>query len=151
MQLDRRFRLSNPMAWIGSALVAFLVIYAIIKRRDQTSLWFVVVFLGVIIGANLGISFMSGWLSQIWQNLPHWSFYALPFWAILLAAGVSKLRMKSSAIVIVVLLLVYGTAIINLYSGKQFIQPVYATPWKEIFKNISENSSAKHGGGLQWK
>ncbi|HSQ28061.1 MAG TPA: glycosyltransferase family 39 protein [Anaerolineales bacterium] len=132
----------NPIAWIGSALVAFLVIYAIIKRRDQTSLWFVVVFLGVIVGANLGISFMSGWLSQIWQNLPHWSFYALPFWAILLAAGVSKLRMKSSAIVIAVLLLVYGTGILNLYSGKQFLQPIYATPWKEIFKNISENSSA---------
>jgi uncharacterized membrane protein len=133
----------NPLSWIGCALVASLVVLAFIRRHDQRSLWFVVLFIGVIVIANLLISFLSGWLSQIWQNLPHWSFYALPFWAILLGSGLSKLESKWSIAAKITLLVVFGAAFLNYYSGRQFIQPIYATPWKEIFTNIDENSSSK--------
>ncbi|HMN14120.1 MAG TPA: glycosyltransferase family 39 protein, partial [Bellilinea sp.] len=132
----------NPIAWIGCLVVGFLVILAFVKQKSRPSFWFLATFLIVVVVINLVVSLTSGWLSQIWQNLPHWSFYAIPFWAILLASGIDKLRLRWQGVVMFVLLLVFSAANLNYYVGRQFIQPIYAVPWKEIFENIHEEASS---------
>jgi hypothetical protein len=126
----------NPLAWVGLILVGAIAIYAVVVRRKEANFWLPLVFLGVIVPVNVAFSFFSPWLSQIWQNLPHWSLFGLPFLAIWLGAGLAAMRPRMALAAALVLLLVYGVGIGNYFTGREHLQPIYAVPWREIFEKI---------------
>jgi hypothetical protein len=97
-------------------------------------------FLFLILGANILINaFMA---VPGFQNLPHRTLYAFPFFVLLLGYGISRLPPRMSLAACGILLLVYGTGIANYFSGQQFMKPVLAVPWRAIFTTIRASSPA---------
>lgn len=131
----------NPLAWAGCLLACAITIFALSRKAERAQSWILALIVSMIILINLLMSFFSPWLSQIWQNLPHWSFYALPFLAILLGVGLAGMKRGWVHGAAIALLLVYGAANYNYFSGRQFLQTMYAVPWREIFTKIQTANS----------
>ncbi len=130
----------NPLAWLGCLLTTGIILSGLITKQRKSQAWILVLILVVVISINILISLLSPWLSQIWQNLPHWSFNALPFLAILLAAGLVSLKPSWRSAAGLVLFAVYISAGYNYFTGRQYLQPMYAVPWREIFGKIAGNA-----------
>ncbi len=135
----------NPLAWLGCVLTAAIILFGLKTQSKKAPLWVVLLFLLTIITISLLMSFLSPWLSQIWQNMPHWSFHALPFLAILLGTGLANMNQKWALVTGLLLLIVYASAYINYFSGRQYLQTMYAVPWREIFTRIQGTSSPDTG------
>jgi hypothetical protein len=130
----------NPVAWVGLLVAGGVGLYALAANRRVLYFWLPVLFVLSVSFANVIMSLTSPWLSTIWQALPHWAFYALPFLAIWLAAGFARLGPKMALGAGILLLLVYGVGTFNYFTGRQFIQPVYTVPWREIFARIQADA-----------
>ncbi len=102
-------------------------------------LWMMLVFLFTISIANLMIS-LNATVSQTWQNLPYRTLYAFPYLAVWLTAGFMALK-KPAYLLSIILVGVYSVGIYNYFTGKQFIQPIYTVPWREIFSSITAVST----------
>ena len=133
----------NPVAWLGLLLVAGVGVFALVANRRKLAFWLPVLFVLSTVLANLLMSFTNPWLSTIWQALPHWSFYALPFFSIWLAAGFAKLKPKISIVALAMLCIVYGVGIVNYFSGRQFVQPLFTVPWRTIIEQIEAEASTE--------
>jgi hypothetical protein len=69
-------------------------------------------------------------------------FYAVPFFAMVLALSLAGLSRWSGRALLVVLLLVYGVGLVNYFAGRQFMKPAMAEPWREIQRAIRSRSGA---------
>jgi site-specific recombinase len=124
----------NPLTWVALGIAFTLSVAAIRIGKRTPDLWMVLVFLITISVVNLVIS-LNATVSQTWQNLPYRTLYAFPYLAIWLTAGFMALK-KPAWLLSVILVAVYSFGIYNYFTGKQFIQPIYAVPWREIFSSI---------------
>lgn len=126
----------SPLAWMGVGMVVVIGVFALISNRQVVNFRLPVLFVLVIALSNVMISLISTWLSQIWQNLPHWALYGLPFLAMWLGAGFAKMKPRAVLLSSVVIAVAYGVGLFNYFSNRQFIQPIYAVPWRSIFDMI---------------
>lgn len=129
----------NPLAWLGLILVAVLLVIALLRHARKNGVWLALVVLLVIALANIVIS-LDGAVASTWQNISYRAFYALPFLAILLGAGLSALRPKAGLLVSALLLVVYAAGLGNYFSNRQFIRPIYAVPWRQVFTKIRDQA-----------
>lgn len=60
---------------------------------------------------------------------------------ILLVAGLANLNQKWALVTSLLLWIVYASAYFNYFTGRQYLQTIYAVPWREIFTRIQETSS----------
>ena len=125
----------NPLAWLGLVLVAALAVIALLQGARKAGLWLALVVLLVVAITNVVISLDSA-VATTWQNISYRAFYALPFLAIILGIGLSMLRPRPGLAVSALLLVVYAAGIGNYFSNRQFIRPIYAVPWRQIFTQI---------------
>jgi hypothetical protein len=128
----------SPIAWIGLVVTIGLFCFALIRLGRSSGAWMLFFFFGLIEGGNIMVNtFMA---APGMQNLPFRTLYAFPFFVLLLGYGLSRLRPRASLAVCGILLAVYGTGIVNFYTGRQFIKPVLAVPWHTIFATIESSS-----------
>jgi len=139
----------NPLAWIGGLILFAVLVYAIIRRKRQFNFWLPVSLVVLIVVSGILVSgilvkgmfaYISAQASSTWQNLPARAFYALPFLTIWIGAGVSALPRSWMRAATFCILLVYGFGIYNYFSDKQYLRPVFAIPWHQIFSEIKQES-----------
>jgi len=73
-------------------------------------------------------------------TLPNHVLFALPFFALLVATGLSQTgrwRVPLTGLTVVMLL----PSLLNYYAGRQFHNPVFVTPPREVLKYIVERSA----------
>jgi uncharacterized membrane protein len=125
----------NPLAWLGLLLVAALAVIALLRRARKAGLWLALMVLLAVALTNIVISLDSA-VATTWQNISYRAFYGLPFLAIVVGVGLSTLRPRSGLAISALLLVVYAAGIGNYFSNRQFIRPIYAVPWRQIFTQI---------------
>jgi hypothetical protein len=125
----------NPAAWVGLSLVIIAVLSALIHLRKVENILLPVMFLVVIGSVNVLISLIP-YVAQTWQNLPYRMLYGYPFFVILLAVGLDRLRPWLGNVLGVLLLGVFVIGLYNYYTDRQFIRPIYTVPWRQIFNRI---------------
>jgi uncharacterized membrane protein len=129
----------NPLAWLGLALVAGLFLWAAFANRRRAGFWLAASFFAGIVLFN-GVLSLNSAVSLTWQSLPLRAFYALPFLAICLGAGLAALRPRLALTAGVLLLLVFAVASWNYLVGRQHLRPMIAVPWTEIFTHIQSTA-----------
>ncbi len=128
----------NPAAWLALATISILAVYLIIKLKRLPYSWIPLMFVVVIEVFSIlinGIVAIPGF-----QALPHRTLYALPFFLIWLAAGLTSLLHKPTLVFCSLLAVAYLVGDINYFSGRQFLTPQLAVPWREIMANIRANT-----------
>jgi uncharacterized membrane protein len=125
----------NPLAWLGLLLVATLAVVALLRRARKVGLWLALIVLLAVALANIVIS-LDSTVATTWQNISYRAFYGLPFLAIVVGVGLSSLEPRPSLAISALLLVVYAAGMGNYFSNRQFIRPIYAVPWRQIFTQI---------------
>jgi uncharacterized membrane protein len=137
----------NPLAWVGGLVLLTIAVYAILRYRRQLVLWLpvsmaiLIVISGILVSGILVTGMfasISAQASETWQNLPARAFYVLPFLAIWLGAGLTAMQPKWMRLAALCVLVVYGFGIINYFTGQQYLRPVFAVPWREMFSDIKQ-------------
>jgi uncharacterized membrane protein len=137
--LGETFSPLNPAAWLGLALVGGLFIRAVYANRRQAGFWLAASFFFAILILNTVLSLNSA-VALTWQSLPVRAFYALPFLAICLGAGLASLRPRMALVTGALLLLVFAIAGANYFAGRQYLRPMLAVPWREVFGHIRQTA-----------
>jgi uncharacterized membrane protein len=132
----------SPVAWLGLGVVGGLFLWAVVANRSKSGFWLATSFFAGILGLN-GILSLNSVVSLTWQSLPVRVFYALPYLAICLGAGLAALRRRMALVAGVLLLLVYGVASWNYFTDRQFLRPMIAVPWRQLFEQIEQNAQAE--------
>ncbi len=110
-------------------------IFKIFKNHSTIFLLFII---------SIGILFTSIITTVISQHTsfiytPSRTFFALPFFFIFLGKIYSSIEKKIiQQIFIILLLLVNFYSITNWAFNRNFMMPVYASPWKEIFSSLNK-------------
>jgi 4-amino-4-deoxy-L-arabinose transferase-like glycosyltransferase len=140
----------NPLAWIGGLALFSIAIYAILRNRRKLEFWLPVSLVGLIVAAGILVSGVmvsglfaniSAQASETWQNLPARAFYVLPFLAIWLGAGLVSLPSRWFRLAALCILVVYSVGITNYFAGRQYLRPVFAVPWREMFEKIQDQTA----------
>ena len=129
----------NPAAWLGLGVVGGLFLWAVVIHRRRSGIWLAASFFAGILILNGALSLNSA-VSLTWQSLPVRAFYALPYLAICLGAGLAAMRPRIALAAAALLLLVYAVASWNYFTGRQFLRPMIAVPWQEVFDQIQESA-----------
>jgi len=65
------------------------------------------------------------------------TLFAAPFAFMLIATGIERIRRPVlRALVIAILLVANGYGLVNYFTGRQFLNPGYAVPWREVARTI---------------
>ncbi len=129
----------NPFAWLGLALVGGLFFWAALAHRRRAGFWLAASFFAGALFLN-GVLSLNSAVSLTWQSLPLRAFYALPFLSICLGAGLSALRPRLALAAGALLLLVYVAAGVNYLAGRQYLRPMIAVPWRQVFDYIQQTA-----------
>lgn len=95
--------------------------------------------LGIVIVASV-IAFQLFIRNIPFSTLPSRAIAALPFFLLILVAGLSKLRSPFLWAWIGVLMLGWGAGILNYFQGRQFHNPTFTVPSREILTSISRRA-----------
>jgi 4-amino-4-deoxy-L-arabinose transferase-like glycosyltransferase len=135
----------HPAAIVGGPLLvglAFLGGVSWVKDRSPGRLWTIVM---LLVPAGFAIFVLSGWLlpSFSFVTLGSRTLFALPFFQLLVAFGV--LRLRRARWMVAVLLLLTAARVFSLwnyYTDRQFHNPIYAVPIRELVRSIGDEYRA---------
>ena len=125
----------NPLAWLGGLAAAGTLLFALWAWRKNAGLWLHVGFFAVIFAINFALTF-QGAVAETWQNLTYRIFFALPFLAAWLGAGLARLRPRLALLAGGLILAAYALGIFNYFTGREFIRPSLAINWPRIFNQV---------------
>ena len=128
----------HPLVWLGILLTLFLLLSALRRLDHPTSLLFSV--LGIVVLGSILVSIVSVFPQSAWQNLSNRNFFAYPIFALLLAVGLDRLRLRQAQILLVLLLVVYVAGSFNVYTGRQAVKPLLIVPWVQVMEKIQAES-----------
>jgi uncharacterized membrane protein len=131
----------NPLMWLGIILITGLILFALMKSTHN--LWLPVSLLLVVGVISVGFNLIALYPQSAWQNLPSRSFFVYPFFVMILAYGISRIKGKWSGAAFLVVLMVYGVGIFNYFSNREVIKPILIVPWREIMAHIEDTSIAE--------
>ena len=129
----------RPEAWIG-LIVAFVLLGASLLKQTDRKRWqpfglFIIsiVFISTVTTfVNVGTPFL---------NVPVRGLFALPYYLLVIAAGLVNLNsVKWRGVLGCALLTVWGIGIFNNFAEQQFLNPIYITPSKEAAAFVRQNA-----------
>lgn len=123
------------LLFVGAAFVLGLVRAVRWERPLLTAALFLFV--------SLGFVFLIAWLvaDVIFVFLPARAMFAAPFFYLLAAAGMVWLAPgRAKTAVPLLLALIHGYSLGNYYTGRQFVNPVYVVPTREVVAFVVERS-----------
>jgi hypothetical protein len=131
----------NPLAWLGLALVVSLSFLGVWHTHRQPITWLALIVLVSSVVISLIASLNPG-LSITWQSIPTRTMFAFPFLMLLLAQGCLALAPRWRWITLGALAVVFAAGSFNFFTGRQYLRPVFAVPWREIFSGIRQEAAA---------
>ncbi len=131
--------LFSPVAWLGLALTVGVALFAVFKIGRPSPVWLPFLFLLTTEGANLAINLAM--TEPAFQNLPHRTLYAFPFFAMILGYGLSRMGRRTGIVVCALLLGVYGVGLTNYFTYRQFLKPTMQVPWRDIMRQIEAEAT----------
>ena len=118
----------NPVAWLGLASVAALLVIGLAKR--VRGLWPLLAGLGVCaVGVALVATFVS--VNTPFINVPVRALFVWPLFGLALVAGWLAAPRRVAAPIFAALALAWGAGLVNYYAEQQFLNPIYLTPARE--------------------
>lgn len=126
--------LFNPVAWLGLTITVGIALFAIIKIGRPGAVWLPFIFLVTTEGANLALNLAMR--EPIFQNLPHRTLYAFPFFMMIIGYGLSRMGRRTGIVLCTLLLSVYGYGLVNYFTYRQFLKPTMQVPWRDIMGQI---------------
>lgn len=107
------------------------------RRGERRGIWSLVFLIAPVIGSIL---LTSVWLKTVpLITLPNHVLFALPFFALLIAAGIDRLgRWRALAVAAVAVSI--APSLVNYYADAQFHNPVFVTPSRDVLRFIVEQS-----------
>jgi 4-amino-4-deoxy-L-arabinose transferase-like glycosyltransferase len=133
-----------PSAVIGVVLFGGFAVWGTVFQLrsralslDHRGLWTVALAGVPLLGSTLLTSTLLQTVPLI--TLPNHVFFALPFFLLLVAAGVAqagRLRALVTSMAIVTLI----PSLVNYYTGQQFHNPVFVTPSRQVLEYIIDRS-----------
>lgn len=128
----------RPQAIIGSvaALALFAIGFRVWLSRDLA--WPLLAFLLVpLAGIMAVITFLSPRTPFI--SVPARAFFTAPFWITILAGSVARLRLRWILALLLALGLGWTAATWNYFLARDYLNPIYATPSKEVVQFVASN------------
>jgi mannosyltransferase len=130
----------HPAAMVGGLAVAFLAATALAFWRERSaSAYALVLFLGLPLAFTIFL--LSTFATDItFLNVASRTALAAPYFYIFLAGGVvrSPTRLRWAAVALLAVAWVVSLA--NLYTGRQYHNPIYAVPMRQIVPQVVADS-----------
>lgn len=130
----------KPLAWIGIEVVILIALFGVYVAWKRKISWMPIFFTVWTTSLAVLATFFSEWHNQIWQNISHWFLFILPFLALWLGVGLAQMKLRLMAFTGGLLLILYAVGIYNYFTNQQFIQPVLAAPWRQVFDVVKAES-----------
>ena len=128
----------HPLVWLGILLTLLLLLSAL-RRLDLSTGLLVSVLLVVVLGSVL-VSIVSVFPQSAWQNLSNRNFFAYPFFVLILAVGLDRLKSRQAQVLLTLLLVVYLVGSFNVFTGRQAVKPLLIVPWVQVMEKIQTES-----------
>ena len=116
---------------LGGLLPTFLLFYMLKSSSGGLSKLVFLVFL-------LPIPLLSG----LRNAQPRYAFVSLPFYALLLAVSLARLRPAARTLLLSGLLLVHTYGLANYFTGHQYLFIAYLEPYRQIVQSVRERFAA---------
>jgi len=116
----------NPLAWLGVLIVCI----ALAASRRARMAWQL---FGVVVVSIVLMSFVTTYVSTgtPFLNVPVRALFVLPFFVMLIAAGLGRLGSLRAYALVGLLSVVWMLSNVNQFTGQQFLNPIYLTPSKD--------------------
>ena len=129
-----------PVAWIGLLIVAGLLLIGL-KRSSRLTLQ--LLGLSIVCVTSIALSTAYVAVGTPFLNVPARSLFVLPFFVLLLAIGLNTLKSTRRVwFVFGLLASVWAISILNVFTGQQYLNPIYITPAKEAAEYVRAHADA---------
>lgn len=128
-----------PWTWYGIlGLLTFfaLFLYAVYQFYKEKEFGLLILFFVPLLVTNcilqvFNVSFL---------DIPQRAIFLLPFFIAIIGYAIVKIRINSLKILVLcIIIIVSGISVSNYYGGKEFIDPMYIVPAKEIVSDLQGN------------
>ncbi len=130
----------HPAAVAGLLLIAALFVLGVVvcaRRRFRVALWLALL---IVVPMLYNVFIISGWLfpNLSFITLGSRTLFIAPFFCLLVAAGVLRLRTRPSwlAAALVLITATRAFALWNHYADRQFLNPLYLVPTREMVQAV---------------
>ncbi len=128
----------RPEAWIGLAVIAILLGMGLRGSSEHGGRKSAGLFLLSVTLMAVVTNFVS--VGTPFLNVPVRSLFALPYYLLIVAAGLTDLASTRGKVVLGgALLAVCSVGIFNYFTGQQFLNPIYLTPAREAADFVRQN------------
>jgi hypothetical protein len=134
----------RPLAVVGGVAAGLALLggaWVLWRRSPRVGVWS-----GSL--ALLSIGLLAGLCSTVIVGVPFISFanhilFTLPFFCLWLASGVAALPGRwLRGGVLAGLLLAHGAGLLNYYAGRDYLNPIYAVPTREVMAGLAQRTDA---------
>lgn len=131
----------NPAALVGLVIAAILFLRGLTARRDDGE---AMLFLGLFL--ILPIAFTAAITSTVAKDITFLatasrSLFVLPFFCLILAQGLASFRRPTVWVVLLWgLVLVWGLSLGNYYRGRDFHNPIFVIPAREMAVEVAQRA-----------
>jgi uncharacterized membrane protein len=128
----------NPAALLGLLCVAALFVAGVVSLVRSGAARAVFVLLFLIVPFLFTAILLSSVAADItFANMASRTLFAMPFFVLVLAKGYTMLPVRPWRwLALAVLVLAWGTALANYYAGRDFHNPIYVVPMREIARDV---------------
>jgi hypothetical protein len=126
----------RPVAVAAVLVIAITVPLALWRTHYDGSrgLFLAATFVGTLSAAVLVYQFYT--LNRSLETIPTRAVSAMPFFLLLVAAGLDRLRRPARLVGLAVLTAASATGIFNYFVGRDFHNPIYLVPTRQIARTI---------------
>jgi len=129
----------HPVALTGMGAVAVLFVLGLASLRQEGKAAFALLLLGLpIVATAVIITYIA--VGTPFLNAPGRAMLAAPFLYLIMASGLTKLGGRARALAFLLLASTWTYALVNYYLGRQFHNPIYLTPAKEMVAQVVAQS-----------
>jgi uncharacterized membrane protein len=128
-----------PWTWygiLGLLIFLSLFLFAVYQFYKEKEFGLLILFIIPLLATNCILQLFN----TSFIDLPQRAMFTLPFFIAIIGYAISKIKINLFKIAtICVIILVSGISISNYYSDKEFIDPMYIVPAKEIVSDLQKN------------
>ncbi len=127
----------HPLAMAGGVAVLILFFLGIARWRERG---FCLPLLGLLLIPFVGMSLVTTLISPRtpFVSMPGRTLFAAPYFFLILGAGFARHRLRLLAPIAVTLVAVWSLSLVNYYHNRQFLNPIYLTPAREMARQVVE-------------
>lgn len=127
---------------LGVAAVAGLLVAGVV-RLSRAGLGGLLAMIGLFVTLMLTVAALYLFVRDLpFATVPPRAIGALPFFVIMLAAGLEGLPPRGRFVAVLTLSVAFAAGWVNYFAGRDFHNPIYAVPTREMAATVAEESRA---------